>query len=141
MSRQVVSVPPSAPLSDVVKRMIQHHVGAVIVVKSPASRPVPVGVVTDRDVVRALSMHAADLFTLSAGDVMSRDPLELNENDSLAAAIAKLRSRGVRRAPVLDQSGALVGVVSVDDLLFEVGRELAALVDLIAKQPRKEGTL
>ena len=51
------------------------------------------------------------------------------------------RLRGVHRAPVLDAHGALVGIVSVDDLLYEVGKDLAGLVGLIAKQPTVEGTL
>jgi CBS domain-containing protein len=138
-SKQVVSVAPSAPLSDVAKLLTQHHVGAVVVVKRPAERPEPIGIITDRDVVRALSGRAADLHSLTAEEVMSRGPLELPEGESVMEGIRRLRARGVRRAPVIDESGALVGVVSVDDLLFEVARELASLADLIKRQPLAEG--
>jgi CBS domain-containing protein len=72
---------------------------------------------------------------------MSRGPLELREDESLMEGIRRLRARGVRRAPVIDSSGALVGVVSVDDLLFEIAREFAGLVDLIKRQPLAEGSL
>jgi CBS domain-containing protein len=140
-TRKVVSVTASAPLAEVAKQLTQQHIGAVVVVKRPADRPVPIGIITDRDVVRALSGRAADLYTLTAEEVMSRSPLELRENEPLAEAIRRLRARGVRRAPVIDAGGALVGVVSVDDLLFEVAQELAGLVDLIKRQPLAEGAI
>jgi CBS domain-containing protein len=139
--RNVVTAAPSDTLSDVVKLMAHRHVGAVIIVKRTASRLTPVGIVTDRDVVRALADKVADTFTLSAADVMTAEPLVLRETDSTADAISRLRLRGVRRAPVLDAHGGLVGIVSVDDLLYEVGKDLAGLVGLIAKQPTVEGTL
>jgi CBS domain-containing protein len=140
-TRKVVSVGPSAPLAEVAKLLTQQHVGAVVVVKRPAERPEPIGIITDRDIVRALSGRAADLYTLTAEEVMSRGPLELREDESLMEGIRRLRARGVRRAPVIDSSGALVGVVSVDDLLFEIAREFAGLVDLIKRQPLAEGSL
>lgn len=139
--RDVVTAAPSDTLSKIVKLMKQKHVGCVVIVKRPAERVTPVGIVTDRDVVRALADKVADTFTLSAADVMTRDPTVLRESDSVATAIAQMRSRGVRRAPVLNDHGALVGIVSVDNLLFELGKELAGLVSLIAKQPQTEGLL
>jgi CBS domain-containing protein len=113
--RNIITAAPSDTLSEVVKLMAHKHVGAVIIVKRTASRLTPVGIVTDRDVVRALADKVADTFTLSAADVMTADPL--------------------------DAHGALVGIVSVDDLLYEVGKDLAGLVGLIARQPTVEGTL
>jgi CBS domain-containing protein len=140
-TKPVVSTTPNAPLAEVAKLLTQRHVGAIVVVKRPADRVEAVGIITDRDIVKAVSGRAADLYTLSAEEVMSRDVLEINESDSLAEGIRRMRARGVRRAPVIDSSGALVGVVSVDDLLYELTRELASIVDLIKRQPLAEGTV
>jgi CBS domain-containing protein len=134
-SRPVVSVPASATLAEVATLMKDHQVGAVVITKAPADRPVPVGMITDRDIVRAQLDHSADLNSLCAEDVMTLDPLLLNIDDSLDDAIQRLRGRGVRRAPVITSSGALAGLVSIDDLLDHVAHELSGLARLVTRQP------
>jgi CBS domain-containing protein len=119
--------------------MHDRHVGTVIVIKKPADRPVPAGIITDRDIVRAQVEHHADLAMLNAERVMSREPLVLAEQTPLQDGIGQLRARGVRRAPVVDASGALVGIVSSDDIVGAIADELADLARLIARQPGREG--
>jgi len=128
-------VSPSAPLGAAAQIMCDWHVGTVIVTEALLDKPVVVGVLTDRDIVRAQLQHAADLSRLRAGDVMTRDPLVLNEQESIAGAIDRLRARGVRRAPVISATGMLVGVLSVDDLLVQVAAELRNLALLVSNQP------
>ena len=137
-SRELVTASADAPLADVARLLRDHHVGAVVITKSPLDRPVPVGIITDRDIVCAQLDRAADLFCLSAADVMTRDPLVLPAHTPLEAAISRLRERGVRRAPVVDESGGLVGLVSIDDLLAAVAESLIGLSRLVASQPRRE---
>jgi len=133
-SRPAIHVAASASLSKVARLMYQHRVGTVLVAKEPLDHPVVVGIVTDRDIVRAQLERATALSVLSAEDVMTRDPLELCETDSLADAIQRMRARGVRRAPVVTQRGILVGVVSTDDLVRQVAVELSGLATLLSKQ-------
>src|SRR5689334_2472104 len=97
--RPAVSVAASASLAEVAELMHKHAVGAVLITKAPLDRPVVVGIVTDRDIVRAQLEHATDLSSLRVEEVMTRDPLELNETESLSHAVQRLRARGVRRAP------------------------------------------
>ena len=139
-SRPVVSIPSSATLAEVAVLMREHHVGAVVVTKVTSDRPIPVGMITDRDIVQAQLDHTADLSRLRTEDVMSRDPLVLNVDLSLDEAIQRLRARGVRRAPVITPTGALVGLVSTDDLLGQIARELAGLARLVKEQPGREAT-
>jgi signal-transduction protein with cAMP-binding, CBS, and nucleotidyltransferase domain len=106
--------------------------------KAPSDRPVATGIITDRDITCAQLDRAADLGSLSAEEVMTRNPLEINEEDSLSQAIETLRVRGVRRAPVVSSNGALVGLVSTDDLLACVARELMHLGRLVALQSGQE---
>lgn len=138
-SRDPVTAPADAPLAALARLMRDRHVGAIIVTKQPIDRPVPVGVVTDRDIVCAQIDRAADLFTLNAEDVMTRDPLVLTDTMSLAEGIERLRDRGVRRAPVVDNSGGLIGLVSIDDLFAAMAEDLMQLARLVARQPKREG--
>ena len=137
-TRGAVTVPLSAPLAEVAQIMCDQHVGAVVVTEAPLDRPVVVGIITDRDIVRAQLQHAADLSRLRTGDVMTRDPLVLNEQESIGGAIDRLRARGVRRAPVISTSGMLIGVVSIDDLLVQVSQQLQNLALLVSYQQSRE---
>lgn len=137
-SRDLVSVEASTPLVEVARLMFSHHVGAVVVTKAPMDRPVPVGMITDRDITRVQLAGAADLSQISAELVMTHDPLVLEESLPLEEAIGRMRSRGVRRAPVVSTDGALIGLVSSDDLIAHVARELAGLSRLLDLQPMIE---
>jgi CBS domain-containing protein len=133
-SRGLISVTCSAPLSEAARLMRDHHVGAVVVVATPSERPVAVGIITDRDIVSAQLDVAADLSSLRSADVMTPDPLVLCESDSVTDAIERLRVRGVRRAPVVTVHGTLVGLVSTDDLISQVARNLGTLARLLERQ-------
>lgn len=137
-SRELVAVEASTSLAEVARMMFDHHVGAVIVTKSPLERPVAIGMITDRDITRAQLAGASDLSRVTAVSVMSHDPLVLSEDMSVAEAISRLRSRGVRRAAVISATGALIGVVSTDDLIAQVARELTALSRMLEMQPMFE---
>ncbi len=133
-TRPAVTAAASATLSEVATLMRDRNVGAVVITKSPADEPVAVGMITDRDIVHAQLDHVADLSRLSAEDVMTRDPLVLNEEDSVEDAIIRMRGRGVRRAPVVSAAGELVGVVSTDDLLENIAEDLIVLAYVLARQ-------
>lgn len=137
-NREVVSALASDPLSRVARQMCDQHVGMVVVVEERVDKRVPVGIVTDRDIVRAQLQRSTDLFCLSVAQAMTANPLTLLESESMVDAIDRLRARGVRRAPVVDARGALVGVVAMDDLLAAVSEELSGLSRLAASQPERE---
>jgi CBS domain-containing protein len=133
-SRFPITTSPSATLSEVASLMYENHVGSVIVTLSPSERPVAVGIVTDRDIVRAQLNHGADLGRLSARDVMTPDPLCINENESPERAMERLNERDVRRAPVIDSSGALTGIVSTDDIMVKLAQQISAMGRLLERQ-------
>ena len=137
-SRPPVTVPTGAPISEVAVLMRDRHVGAVVVTDSRDDRPRATGIITDRDIVRAQLARTADLSRLSAGEVMTRDPLVIGAEESADTAIANLRARGVRRAPVVSPDGAVVGLISVDDLFAHLARELIDMAEIIARQRRDE---
>jgi CBS domain-containing protein len=137
-SRDVHPVTAEEPVLDAVREMHRRHVGAVVVVDRPGTSARPLGIVTDRDVMRAEIMQRAVVFTLPVGAVMSVDLLTLRESSELTDAIELMRRRGVRRAPVVDPAGVLLGIVTLDDLLPAVAGQLDALARLLGRQARHE---
>jgi len=137
--RHPVTVQTGAPVSEVATLMRDQRVGAVIVTDDAQDRQRVLGIITDRDIVRAQLSRTADLSRLSAGEVMTPNPLVLSELDSVDSAIADLRARGVRRAPVVAGDGSLVGMLSADGLLVHLARKLGALAGVVERQLRREG--
>jgi CBS domain-containing protein len=137
-SRDLVSVAAQTPLLEVAKVMRDKHVGIVVVTKAPADEQVAAGVITDRDIARAWVDRRGDLAGLAVEQVMTHDPLVLNEDDSVEKAILRMRNRGVRRAPVVTRHGQLLGLVSTDDLIAHAAGELWGLARLLEQQPRQE---
>lgn len=137
-TREAYGVTADEPLLEAVREMHRRHIGAVVVFERLDGTPQPVGIVTDRDVMRGEITRRADVFSLTVGEVMTPDPLVLEESCELREGIEKLRKRGVRRAPVVDESGQLVGLVSLDDLLPKVAESLTELARLIGGQSRLE---
>jgi CBS domain-containing protein len=138
-SRDVYIVRPDEPLATAVREMSTRHIGAVVVVEEQGELVRPIGVVTDRDVVHGQFQRNADLFCLTVGDVMSKSPLTLLETSDVEEGIERLSARAVRRAPVVNVAGDLVGIVTLDDLLPVVAEELAALARLVGMQAGLEG--
>ena len=129
---------PDQALAEAARTMLESHVGSLIVVATSGESHRPIGILTDRDIVRGQLRLGADLFCLTVGDVMTPDPLTLAANVGVTEAIEAMHARAVRRAPVVDGSGNLLGIVTVDDLLPAVARELEDLSTLIGTQARHE---
>lgn len=135
-SRPAVTVTAGTPLSDVARLMRERHVGAIVVTEGDPEHPQVAGIITDRDIVCARITRTADLSSISAAETMTAHPLLISEQDSVGAAVAHLRARGVRRAPVVAADGALLGVISADDLLAHLAGEIAALAGIVSRQAR-----
>lgn len=134
-SREVIIAQSTESLRTAAELMRSRNVGCVVVCEeSPASGRIPIGLLTDRDIVMALLQHPERLERLFIGEAMSRDPLLLRESDEVDEAIERMRQRAVRRAPVVDAQGALAGIVSLDDLLELIAEELDAIARLIRRR-------
>lgn len=142
-SREVYVARPSEPLAQAAREMCRRNVGTVVVVERQGELVRPIGIVTDRDIVRALVERAARIDELEIGNVMTWSPLALREDSEIGEAIEFLSESTIRRAPVISDTGDLIGIVSIDDLLPIISEELGALTRLIERQtrhrPRTEG--
>ena len=117
-TRAVVTVRASDDIVKAAQLMREKNVGYMVVVEPRgATDVVPIGVLTDRDIVIAIVAREVDVRALRVDDVMTREPLTLSDNESLESALMDMRRRGVRRAPVVGDQGQLIGVASIDDLL------------------------
>lgn len=136
-SREVYVARPTEPLAQAAREMCRRNVGTVVVVERQGELVRPIGIVTDRDIVRALVERGARIDELEIGSVMTWSPLALHEDSEIAEAIEFLSDSSIRRAPVISDAGDLVGMVSIDDLLPIVSEELGALTKLIERQTRR----
>jgi CBS domain-containing protein len=101
---------------------------------------IPISIVTDRDLVVEVLAAEVDPNTLNVGDIMPGELATVKEDTGIFEAIQHMRVRGVRRLPVVDDGGNLVGIVTFDDLLELLVEELGLLVKLISHEQRKEAT-
>jgi CBS domain-containing protein len=118
--------------------MRKHHVGDIVIVEHPDSERIPVGILTDRDIVISVIALGLDPASLLVGDIMSDDLLTCSEADDVYETIERMRLRGIRRVPVIDQHGALTGIVSADDLLGFLAEEMGELARIAPHQQAQE---
>jgi len=140
-TRLVVTAHPDDTVQAVAKRMAQYAVGSLIVVEAN----IPVGIITDRDlVVRVMAQDQAS-HALAVRAVMTADPVCVSEHMAIEEAIALMRGYQIRRLVVVNDAKQLVGILSLDDLLLRLGEEQHALAGLmrVARHHRVEcsGTL
>jgi CBS domain-containing protein len=128
--RGVVTIHRNATVEDAAQMMRASHIGNVIVVDAADTRK-PVGIITDRDIAVEVVAQGLAPAQTRVGSVMSAPVVSLSEDDSFIEALDKMSAQGVRRAPVLDRDGRLKGLVSVDDLVPLIARELAKIGALI----------
>ena len=128
-----VTVPVGASLEQAAELMLRWHTGAVVVTENLGGHLRVAGMLTDRDIVRARLKHSGALSTLNVADVMTAQPLVLDANVGIDNALRNLQAREVRRAPVVDRDGALLGLVSTDDLLRVIAAQLGGLAQLASR--------
>lgn len=130
-TREVVIVDRNESILEAAKLMRHHHVGDVVVVRDKSTARTPVGILTDRDIVVEVLGREVDPNAVAIGDAMSFDLLTACEDDDVGETLARMRSRGVRRIPVVNRAGGLEGILTLDDYLELVTEELAGMVSLI----------
>ena len=106
---------PTTPLEDVARMMLDHDCGAIPVVED-LNAPRPVGVITDRDIVIRVLAKGQCPLEATAEDAMSDGVATASSDMSLDAVALIMEQNQVRRIPVVDAEGKIIGVVSQADL-------------------------
>lgn len=120
------------------RRMRQHHVGSLVVVEECEGGNKPIGILTDRDLVIEILAEEVAPDSVSVGDIMSFELVTARETDGLWETLQRMRIHGVRRMPVVDDRGFLVGILSTDDFLEILASELGELVKLRQREQQRE---
>jgi CBS domain-containing protein len=137
-NRIVVVAERDTPLLAAAQRMREQHVGCLVVVDETGSGRLVVGMLTDRDIVTGVIAKAVDPAKLRVEDVMATDVVTAKESDAFAELLATMRRKGLRRLPVTDAKDALVGLVTLDDLLAVLAEQMRSVVQAIdSEQWRK----
>ena len=133
-NRDVVIIEKTGSIREAIKLMRDNHVGDVVVVEGGESAPIPLGILTDRDIVIEILAKDIDLDAVNIGDVMSDQLVTVNNEAKLLDAIKLMRIKGVRRLPVVNEQSELQGILSVDDLLELVVEQLTDIVSLVSNE-------
>jgi CBS domain-containing protein len=118
--------------------MREHHIGDVIVTKEKKGRELPVGILTDRDIVVSLAARDVDLDEVLVGDVMTTGLILARDDDSIEEVVHNMTDNGIRRMPVTNREGNLVGLISFDDLVKFFAEQLSLLSSLVDVEITRE---
>lgn len=140
-NRDTIFTTRSGSIVEAAQLMREHHVGDLVVVDEQAGRRVPVGIVTDRDLVVEILAKQVEPGAVTIGDIMSTELVIARESDGLFDTLQRMRAKGVRRVPVVDAGGALAGIVAVDDFLDLLSEEITALARLVSREQARERTV
>ena len=129
--RDVVSIEPTATLSATVALLAEKRIGAVLILGAGGRIA---GILSERDVVRALAERGPGALTEPVSQIMTRKVSTCTENETVSSIMERMTEGKFRHLPVVDQ-GQLVGMVSIGDVvkhrLHEMERDSAAMHDYI----------
>lgn len=133
-TREVVFCDPETSVVEIARLLRNHHVGDLIVAEKGRCGLAPIGLVTDRDLVVKVLAEGVAPDRLVAADLMTRRVVTAVESADVHEAIERMRGEGIRRLPVVDGSGALIGILSADDVTELLAEELTDLARIPPRQ-------
>jgi CBS domain-containing protein len=127
----VVTIEPTADLAEAVRLLTERHIGAVVVLSADNR---VIGILSERDVVRALAERGATVLSEPISQVMTRDVKTCSEDDTVEGLMGRMTDGRFRHMPVVQQ-GKLIGIVSIGDVVKsrveEIDHEARTLRDYI----------
>lgn len=137
--RDIVTVPASASVREAASAMRDQHVGA-LAVTDPYQPDRVIGIVTDRDLVLDLLATGRPAEAQAIGGVCRTDLSGVPASASIDEAVRAMQRAGVRRLLVMGDNDAVLGLVSIDDLVHAVAGELDALAGVLRTGVVREGS-
>jgi CBS domain-containing protein len=130
--KKVETISSSASVHDLVNSLNTHHVGALVV--SPDGKKIE-GIVSERDVVRAMPGKMDQLIGMRVRDLMTVEVITCTQNSTVAELMTVMTERRIRHIPVLSENGELLSIVSIGDVvkahITELENERKALADYV----------
>lgn len=133
-TRELVTASPDESVASAVERMVERHVGSVLIVEGRKLR----GIFSERDAMTRVLSAGKDPATTSLADVMTAEPKVVRHDAPLSECAALVKRYGVRHVPVVDDDDVPVGIISVRDFLHLVLDELETLIERAYREKRLE---
>ncbi len=137
----VICCDADRPVSEVASLMRKHHVGDVVIIHDIDGQRIPIGMLTDRDIVIETIALDIDAKLFTAADLMISPVTTIQEDASITEALSVMRSKKVRRLPVVNHAGSLFGIIAVDDFINLLSSELALIAGVMTEQAFREAKL
>jgi CBS domain-containing protein len=137
-TREVAVADPGMTIQQAAHLMRQHHVGNVVVVEAQNGKRFPVGIVTDRDIVVSVVATKLDPAIFTVGDLVMQKLTTCREDEGVLECIRQMRKKGIRRMPVVDREGSLVGIIAMDDVIQLLAEEINDVGKLVAREQVQE---
>jgi CBS domain-containing protein len=131
MSKETKVVRPDTLVKEVVATMNKFDVGSMIVVQGDR----PVGIITERDILRRLVEPCLAPETLTARQIMTSPLLSISETASIEEAASLMARKHIKRLPVIDDN-KLVGIITYTDIVSKVPTLLSILEELVRPHHR-----
>lgn len=128
-SKPAVTASPTTTVAEAARLMRVRNVGALVVVNGRK----PMGLVTDRDIAVDVVGRGKDPATVEVGDIMHRKPATIREDAGILDAARMFDRKAVRRLPVVNKGGSVVGLIAVDDVLMLLGSEMGHVASGVAR--------
>ncbi len=132
LNRDVVTIVPTAPVSEAAYLMMREEIGSLVVVDD---QMFPVGIVTDRDLVVSAIAEGKNPEEAIVQDVMTKDVVYVEEETNILDILSTMSEYSIRRIPVTKE-GRLTGIVSVDDLIVVIATELVDLAMAVSNKSK-----
>jgi CBS domain-containing protein len=132
LNRDVVTIVPTAPVSEAAYLMMREEIGSLVVVDD---QMFPVGIVTDRDLVVSAIAEGKNPEESIVEEVMTKDVVYVEEETNILDILSTMSEYSIRRMPVT-KDGRLTGIVSVDDLIVVIATELVDLAMAVSSKSK-----
>jgi len=137
--KDVVCLKSTDSISDAATQMLEKHVGDIVIIEDrDDGKVVPIGMVTDRDIAIKSIAKMFDPESINLSDIMSKKIVTATENDDMSTLVKRLVDEGVSRLPIVDDTGALKGILSSKRLIQFFAQGLCELSSISLQQQKRE---
>ena len=137
-NREVVITEQDTSITQAAMLMREFHVGSLVVIQKQGEVNVPIGIVTDRDLVIEVIAQRVPVESVTVDDVMSSDLVKVDEQKTLIDTLQLMLKRGVRRVPIVDGQGSLQGILTADDAIELMAESMSDLAKLVNQELTQE---
>lgn len=130
----VIYCTPETTAAAAARLMRERHVGDLVIVEGAEADPMPIGVITDRDLVVEVLAKERDPAKVSVGEIMRKPMVVAHASEDIQQALERMKVHGVRRIPVMDEHRRLAGIVCLDDLLRRHAADAVALAAVVSRE-------